>query len=238
MQPPEDPSLIGVAADGSSFKVVEWNTKDIQVLRIPFDSSQYSKIKTNTIDVNKLPDRSAMDKIEGDAFDIDHKKYHENTDKLLGDIIDIREDHSQDGMVDDETAVSEKWVKHVPNLLKFSEESAFDWTNRSLVVANIDTRGARYPEHALGYWCMYKCNEPIAGSCSENAGKNKYFWDVEDARAFGDVYIFRLEDTAPDRFGRRKYAKTWKVPKDDIARRIFVSLALCHGEEEIRAKEE
>ena len=237
MQPPEDRPLIGAAADGSSFKGVEWNTKDIEVLRIPFDSSHYSKKTTNTIDVNKLPDRDVMVKVKGDAFDIDHDVGHDKTDKLLGDIIDNHQYHSQDGIVDDETAVSEQWVKHVPDLRKFSKKSGFDWRNRSLVIANINTHDPSYPEDAKGYWCMYKCNEPIAGSSLGNAEKNKYFWGVEHARAFGDVYVFRLEDITPDRFGRRKYAKTWEIPEDSVAREIFVSLALCHGGEEIVAKE-
>lgn len=151
MKPPKDRSLIPVAADGSSFKGFEWNTKNIEVLHIPFDSPHYSKEKTNTIDVNKLPERDVIDKVEGAAFDIDHKKYHEDTDKLLGDLIDIHEYHSEDGMVDDETAVSEQWVKHVPDLRKFSKKSAFDWRNRSLVVANIDSNDPYYPEDAKGY---------------------------------------------------------------------------------------
>ena len=135
-----------------------------------------------------------------------------------------------------ETAVSEAWVKHVPDL-RTIEKSGFDWKNRSLVIAKINFYNQPCSkEDSKGYWCMYKCNEPVAGSKLENAGENAYFSDIENARAFGDVYVFRLEDIAPDRFGRRKYAKRWEVPEDRISIQIYISLALCHGREKIRAK--
>ena len=193
--------------------------------------------KTNTIDVNKLDDYDDMDKTEGDAFGIDHEVSHDETDELLGDTIDIHQYRSRDEMVENETAVSEDWVKHVPNLRKFGKKSVFDWKNRSLVIANIDSHNQDYPEDAKGYWCMYKCNEPRAGSRLASR-KNPFFWDIEQVRAFGDVYVFRLEDIATDRFGRRKYARTWWVPDYPIARQIFIPMACCDGKEEIRAEGE
>ena len=238
MKPPEDRSLIPAPAEGKSFKGVKWDTEGIEVLRIPADGSPSYKKKTNTIDVNTPLDCDDMDKAKGDAFDIDHGLGHCETDKLPGDALDIYQYHSHDGMIEDETAVSEDWVKHVPNLQKFGKKSVFDWKNRSLVIANIDSHDQDFPEDANGYWCMYKCNEPRAGSRLAGIGRNPYFWDVGQAQAFGDVYVFRLEDIATDRFGRRKYAKTWWVPESHIIRRILVPMACCDGREEIRAEGE
>ena len=238
MDPPEDRSLIPAPAEGRSFKGVRWDTEGIEVLRIPADGSPCYKKRTNTIDVNTLLDRDELDTTDEDAFDFYHELGQYETDKLRGGTIDIYQGHSHDRMVKSETTVSEEWVRHVPNLRKFGRKSVFDWKNRSLVIANVDSQDHDYPEYARGYWCMYKCNEPRAGSRSASEGKNQLFGDVEQAQAYGDVYVFRLEDIATDRFGRRKYAKTWRVPKENIALQIFVSLACCDGTEEISTEGE
>ena len=107
-----------------------------------------------------------------------------------------QDDESHDRMAETETAESENWVKHVPNLREI-KDAVFDWNGRSFIVANFKSQAQDYPENAKGWWCMYKCNEPQAIGL-EDARKNQFFREAWDARAFGDVYVFRLEDTAAD----------------------------------------
>ena len=229
----EDRSLMPAPVEGTSFKGVEWNTKGIEVLRIPADGSPYYKKKIDTIDVDKLLDHDDMDKTDGNALDIDQELGHDEPDRLLGDISYNDRDHSHDGIINNETALCENWVRHVPDIRKIGKGSVFDLKKRSLIITDILCED---DPKSSGKWCMYKCNEPTAGSRLEKAGKNPFFRGVKQARAFGDVYVFRLEDMAPDRFGRRKYAKKWCVPEDDIACQIFVALACCDGREEIGAE--
>ena len=193
--------------------------EDRSLIRAPADGTSVKGVEWDTegIQVLRILADGSQSKIEINTIDT----------KLLG----------PNKMAKTENALSENWVKHVPDL-RMIQDSKFDWKNRLLVIANIDSHDWDHPEDAKGYWCMYKCNDPGAWSWLKGAGKNKYFQDVGDARAFGDVYVFRLEHIAPDRFGRRKYAKTWEVPEDDVARRIFVSLASCDGREEIAAEGE
>ena len=192
--------------------------EDRSLISAPAKGRSFKKVEWETegIQVLCLPaDGTAYSKIEINTIDT----------KLLG----------PDNMDKTENAVSEKWVKHVPDL-RTIENSVFDWDHRSLVIANFFPDPQDYAEDARGYWCMYKCNEPKARLGFQNARKNKYFRDFKEARAFGDVYVFRLEDIAPDRFGRRKYARTWEVPDDDIALQIFVSLACCDSKRSKRIR--
>ena len=206
MKPWPESSLIPAPAEGTSLELFEWDTKDIDVLRI----SAKGKMKMIKMDTTMIGQEPIFDE-----------------------------------WTREETTTSEQWVKHIPDILQTSKASRFDWNYRSLIIAKIDSQRNDYPEDAKGYWCMYKCSDAEAGSRLEGAGRNALFWGVEQARVFGDVYVFRLEDIAADRFGRRKYAKTWSVPEENIARGIFVSLALCNGRDsviiekksEIRAKE-
>ena len=121
---------------------------------------------------------------------------------------------------DTETASCEAWLKHVPDIRKFPAFVDFDWETRSLVAGNID--GSHITDSWKGWWCMYKCNKAWNGLAG---GKNAFFEKDEGARAFGDVFIFRLKKEKPDQSGRARFDTALSVPKGEVARKIFISLA-------------
>ena len=121
---------------------------------------------------------------------------------------------------DTETARCEAWLKHVPDIQNFPAFVDFDWKSRSLVIGKID--GLDMPKSLKGWWCMYKCNKAWNGL---PGGKNAFFKKDEGARAFGDVFIFRLENKKPDQSGRARFDTALSVPKGEVARKIFISLA-------------
>lgn len=198
MKPWTEAALIPAPAEGTSPKLLEWDTKDIDVLRI----GAKGKMKMKKMDTTMIGQEPIFDERNREV-----------------------------------TRSSEQWLEHIPDILQTvttGKASRFDWNYRSLIIGNIDSANHDYPEDAKGYWCMYKCGEPRVGSRLERAWKNPFFWGAEQARAFGDVYVFRVEDIATDRFGRRKFAKSWSMPEEQIARDIFVSLASLDGKEQIK----
>lgn len=129
---------------------------------------------------------------------------------------------------DKETAESEAWLRHVPDIQNFPAPVIFDWGSRSLVAALME--GTYIPKSSKGWWFMYKCNKAWDGlTLKENPffekdGKQDEKQDKE-ARVFGDVFIFRLKNEKPDQLGRARYATTLSVPEEEVAREIFISMA-------------
>lgn len=69
---------------------------------------------------------------------------------------------------------------------------------------------------------MYKCDKPKDGMPTD---KNPYFRGDQNANAFGDVFVFKLEADVFDRSGRAKYATQWPVPDKDFERKLFLLMA-------------
>ena len=135
------------------------------------------------------------------------------------DTIEIDHEPSQDEANVVDTTTSEKLVNHIPNVLS-CEDAVFHWGSRRFVLVNVSGSATQAP----GGWAMYKCNEPRAGSPLENMEKNPFFKNVKGAQAFGDVFIFKIEDYPSDKKERVRYADEWDINTKGL-RTLFNKMA-------------
>ncbi|KAF6224264.1 hypothetical protein HO133_010839 [Letharia lupina] len=121
---------------------------------------------------------------------------------------------------DEETKGDEEWLMHVPDIQGYTD-AVFDWDSRSLVASKL--RGTLVSEEHEGWWFMYKCNERGAGSLSK---KNFAFEGHRKTRAFGDIFIFRLdEEVMCDQLGYASYGELASLPEGKHARFMFAPMA-------------
>ena len=136
--------------------------------------------------------------------------------------------------VDEETAATEQWFQHVPDIRDY-KDAYFDWNNRRLVAAYVNDRPY---DKTKRWWCIYKCDKPTStaappGSAGvqEKKKENPIVKNIKGAKAFGDIWLFKLKDTEEktklDRLGRIAYEKTWELPDEEDVCLLVSNLARC-----------
>ena len=115
----------------------------------------------------------------------------------------------------------ENWIKHVPDIRRYSN-AAFDWDSRSMARVRIRPKHA-CDEGLRAWWFMCKGNAPTAGI---SLNKNPLCKSMDNKPPFGDVFIFRWrKDEVRDRWARVTYETSWLAPEGEAIEQIIDLLA-------------